>query len=70
MQTVSFAKTWRWPLTETSYEEYPAGSKVDVSNDRAEAASKAGVLDGEPVEAKNTASRETEGAAKPTGPKA
>ena len=51
MKTVKFAKSWRWPLSETSYEEYLAGAELPVSEDRAAAASKAGVLADDPAEA-------------------
>lgn len=64
MKTVQFAKTWRWPLSETAYEEYPAGSNVVVSDDRAEAAFKADALKGEPVDAPTDAPAEGKKAAK------
>lgn len=65
MKTVKFAKRWRWPLTATSYEAYSPGDEVTVSNDRAEAAQKAGVLDGEPVDAPEQSASETGAAKKP-----
>ncbi len=64
MKQVHFAKVWRWPLTETSYEEYPAGADVVVSDDRAAKAQADGVLKGEPTDAP------AEKPDKLTGPKA
>ena len=54
MKKVKFSKRWRWPLTATSYEAYEAGDVVTVSNDRAEAAQKAGALTGEPEDVAET----------------
>ncbi|QBX37225.1 hypothetical protein E4M02_02575 [Brevundimonas sp. S30B] len=48
MKPVEFAKAWRWPTSATSYEEYPAGFSGEISNDRAVAADRAGVLKAEP----------------------
>lgn len=72
MKQVHFEKVWRWPLSEASYEEYPAGTEAIVSDERAAKAQADGVLKGEPKDApaENTASRENAGAAKSTGPKA
>jgi hypothetical protein len=65
VKTIKFAKRWRWPLTATSYEAYSAGDEVTVSNDRAEAAQKAGVLDGEPVDAPEPAASDAGATKKP-----
>lgn len=51
MKTVHFDKRWRWPISDTSYEEYVAGSSPTISDDRAAAAEKAGVLKSSPVDA-------------------
>lgn len=50
MKDVEFAKRWRRPTSETTVEEYPAGSKLSVSAEVAKAAFEAGVLKGEPVD--------------------
>lgn len=50
MKTVEFADRWMHRTSETVVEEYPAGSKLGVSEDRAKAAHDAGVLTGEPAE--------------------
>lgn len=52
MKTVTFSKRWVHRPTDTSKEVYPAGSTVDVSEDRAKAAHEAGVLKGDPVDVK------------------
>lgn len=64
MKSVKFAKRHRHQLTDTSYQEWPAGAQDVVSDAVAKKAEAAGVLDGEPVEAvegtavpKSTASR-------------
>lgn len=51
MKSVHFEKRWRWPTSETSYEEYAAGSTPTISDGRAAAAEKAGVLKSAPVDA-------------------
>lgn len=51
MKTVEFAKRWRNRVSETVVHEYPAGSTAVVSEEAAKAASEAGVLKGEPVDA-------------------
>lgn len=63
MKTVTFAKRWVHHVSDTVREEYPAGSTVDVSEDRAKAAQDAGVLKGEPVDAKPAEKPETTPAA-------
>lgn len=50
MKSVEFAKSWRQPVSDTVVHEYPAGSKLDVSEAVAKAAFDAGVLTGEPVD--------------------
>lgn len=65
MKTVTFAKKWIHHVSDTVREEYPAGSTVDVSEDRAETAKGAGVLKGEPVDAKPAEKAETAPAATP-----
>ena len=44
MSTHRFAKRFRYPTSATSYEEYPAGSEVELSGDRLKAARAAKVL--------------------------
>ena len=39
-----FAKRFRYPTSETSYEEYPAGAEAELSSDRLKAARAAKVL--------------------------
>lgn len=68
MKKVKFSKRWRWPLTATSYEAYSPGDEVTVSNDRAEAAQKAGVLDGEPEDAPEPAAGGATDAPPPSDP--
>lgn len=50
MKTVHFALRWLNRTSDTVVEEYPAGSTVDVSDDRAEKAKAEGVLKGDPVD--------------------
>lgn len=50
MKDVKFAKRWRWPLSDAAYEQYQPGDALTISDDRAAAAEKAGVLDGAPAE--------------------
>lgn len=51
MKTVKFAKRWRNRVNDRTVHEYPAGSTATVADDTAERAAKAGVLDGDPVDA-------------------
>ena len=51
MKSVRFARRWRRRLNDSTVEEYPAGASAVVSNARADAAQRAGVLDGQPVDA-------------------
>lgn len=51
MKSVRFARRWRRRVNDATVEEYPAGVSAVVSNSRAEAAQRAGVLDGQPVDA-------------------
>lgn len=60
MKTIELAKRWRHRVNETTVEEYSAGAKVTVSNDRADAAKRAGVLKGDPVDASPEPSGEGE----------
>jgi hypothetical protein len=53
MKVVTFARRWRRRLDETTVEEFPKGATATVNNDRAAAALKAGVLDGEPIDPPN-----------------
>ncbi|MGH6977833.1 MAG: hypothetical protein ACRED4_00835 [Brevundimonas sp.] len=50
MKSVKFAKRHRHQLTDTSYQEWPAGAEDIVSDAVAKKAEAAGVLDGEPVD--------------------
>lgn len=51
MKQIKLAKTWRNRVNDTTVHEYPAGSEVAVADETAERAVKAGVLDGDPVDA-------------------
>lgn len=56
MKSVKFGKRFRFPLSPTSYVEYPAGFAGEISEERARAAKKARVLRGEPVAAPDATS--------------
>lgn len=45
MTKYRFAKRFRFPTSETAYEEYPAGSEAELSGDRLKAARAAKVLE-------------------------
>lgn len=47
-----FAKRFRFPLSDTSYEEYPAGAEAELDGDRLKAARAAKVLDEPAAETK------------------
>lgn len=53
MKVITFARRWRRRVDERTVEEYPKDSTATVSNERAAAAHKAGVLAGEPADAPN-----------------
>ena len=50
MKDIELTKRWRRTVSETVVEEYPAGSKVTVTEAVAKEAVSAGVLNGEPVD--------------------
>lgn len=52
MKKVSFARRWNNSVNDISTHEYPAGWSGEVSNETAERAEAAGVLSGNPVDAK------------------
>jgi hypothetical protein len=51
MKTIKLAKRWLNRVNDTTVHEYPANSTATVSDETAERAVKAGVLDGDPVDA-------------------
>lgn len=53
MKNVTFAKTWREPLSPTSYREHTAGTSLVVSDAVAASAKADGVLKGEPTDAED-----------------
>jgi hypothetical protein len=50
MKIITFARRWRRRINAVTVEEYPAGSTATVSNERAAAAVKAGVLVDAPID--------------------
>lgn len=50
MKTIKLAKRWQNRVNDTTVHEYPAGWSGQVSNEVAERAAAAGVLDGKAVE--------------------
>lgn len=71
MKTIKLAKDWRHQVNATTVHEYPAGWSGEVSNEAAEHAAAAGVLDAAPAPAKAAPkqSRSSRPAAKKTAAK-
>lgn len=57
MKSVKFAKAFRNPISDSSYQEWPAGVEDVVSDEIAKKAQDAGALDGEPVDAPKPAAK-------------
>jgi len=64
MKSVKFAKSFRHKLSDTSYQEWPAGCSDIVSDEIAKKALDEGALDGDPVDAPKSDTKEQSVAAK------
>lgn len=64
MKTIKLAKTWPNHVNESTVHEYPAGWSGEVSDDVAQRALNAGVLEGKPID-KSAPARTRKPASKP-----